>query len=70
MVMDGRVFADKVVKNAMKRHPKKELWAGGRAGRVWLVHRFLGSRVWDLILPRVFGLDEFGRKWKKQNRGT
>jgi hypothetical protein len=46
MVMDRRVFADKVVKNAMKRHPKKELWAGGHAGSVRLVHRFLGNRVW------------------------
>jgi hypothetical protein len=46
MLVDGRVFADKVVKNAMKRHPKKELWAGGRVGRIWLVHTFLGRLGW------------------------
>jgi hypothetical protein len=46
MVIDGRIFADKVVKNAMKRHPTKELWAGGRARSVWWGHTFLGSLLW------------------------
>jgi hypothetical protein len=46
MVIDGRVFADKVVKNAMKRHPTKELWAGGRVRSVWWGHTFLGSLLW------------------------
>jgi hypothetical protein len=46
MVIEGRVFADKVVKNAMKRDPTKELWAGGRATSVWWGHTFLGSLLW------------------------
>lgn len=70
MAIDGRVFADKVVKNAMKRHPTKELWAGGRARSVWWSHTFLGSLIWDFLMPSIFGLDEFAREWKKQNRGT
>lgn len=55
--MSNDVYAKGVVDEALKGKPKKWVWRGNKALVVWFVSRFIGSWLFDLILPRMFGLD-------------
>jgi 1-acylglycerone phosphate reductase len=55
--MPHDLYARGVVAAALKSRPTKWLWRGNRAWLVWFVKNFLGSWMFDLLLPRMFGLD-------------
>lgn len=54
--MSTDVYVRGVVHEALKSTPKKWVWRGNRASIVWFASRWLGSWVFDLVLPRMFGL--------------
>lgn len=51
------VYAQGVVDAALRERPRKWLWRGQKAWLVWLVRAWIGTWVFDLILPRMFGLE-------------
>jgi 1-acylglycerone phosphate reductase len=69
--MPHEVYARGVVKEALKPvwRQKKWLWRGNKTMMVWFVSRVLGGWVFDLVLPRMFGLNRL--KWLlKSKKGT
>jgi hypothetical protein len=42
----AEVYADTVVKNAMKKQPKKRIWVGGVVTIIWAVSTFLWVTAW------------------------
>ncbi|KAE8442375.1 hypothetical protein EG329_003391 [Mollisiaceae sp. DMI_Dod_QoI] len=61
--MPADVYARGVVKEALKSpwRQKKWLWRGNKSGLVWFLSNFLGGWVFDLVVPRMFGLDRLRR---------
>lgn len=61
--MPNEVYARGVVREALKPvwRQKKWLWRGNKTLLVWFVSRVLGGWVFDLALPRMFGLNRL--KW-------
>ncbi|RDL35950.1 uncharacterized protein BP5553_06562 [Venustampulla echinocandica] len=59
--MDTVEYARGVVREALKSAPKKWFWRGNKAGIIEFVHRWLGGWVFDLVLPRMFGLVKLRR---------
>lgn len=59
--MSNEVYARGVVKEALKTKPKKWLWRGNKSFVVWLVSRVFGAWLFDVVLPRMFGLDRLKR---------
>jgi 1-acylglycerone phosphate reductase len=53
--MDVNVYAEGVVKNALKSSPTKVQWLGGSTGPIWFVGTFLWSTVW--VGVSSFGFD-------------
>jgi len=66
--MDTEVYAKGVVREALKPvwRQKKWLWRGHMTLAVWFGSRVLGSWVFDLILPRMFGLNRL--KWLRKSK--
>ncbi|KAF7924498.1 hypothetical protein BELL_0041g00370 [Botrytis elliptica] len=60
--VDVDVYANKVVKNALKKHPQTHQWAGGDAWVVWFVSTFLWHTIWDLLLPSRWSIPELKKK--------
>jgi len=56
--MSHDVYAKGVVAAALKPKPTKWLWRGNKTFLVWFLHRFFGIEVFDMIFPRMFGLDK------------
>jgi len=56
--MSNEVYAKGLVEEALKGRPRKWLWRGHRAVLVWFVRAWLGTWVFDLMFPRMFGLDK------------
>jgi len=54
--MDTGVYASGVVREALRGRPKKWFWWGNRAAGVKFVTEWIGGWVFDLLLPRMFGL--------------
>jgi short-subunit dehydrogenase len=48
-VMNVDVYAEGVVKNALKSNPTKNQWLGGSTWSIWFVGTFLWSTVWVSI---------------------
>jgi 1-acylglycerone phosphate reductase len=61
--MGTEAYARGVVKEALKPvwRQKKWLWRGHMTLAVWFASRVLGAWVFDLFLPRMFGLNRL--KW-------
>jgi 1-acylglycerone phosphate reductase len=61
--MDTEAYARGVVKEALKPiwRQRKWLWRGRMTLPVWFASRVLGSWIFDLVLPRMFGLNRL--KW-------
>jgi 1-acylglycerone phosphate reductase len=54
--METGVYAREVVREALREVPRKWVWWGNRAGLVRFVEGWIGGWVWDLVMPRMFGL--------------
>jgi len=56
--MDTEVYAQGVVKEALRPswRTKKVFWRGGSSGIVKFADKWLGAWIFDLVLPRLFGL--------------
>jgi 1-acylglycerone phosphate reductase len=61
--MATEVYARGVVEEALKPvwRQRKWLWRGHMALAVWFASRVLGAWIFDLVLPRMFGLNRL--KW-------
>jgi 1-acylglycerone phosphate reductase len=61
-------YARDVVQEALKPswRQRKWLWKGNMALVVWFANRVLGGWVFDLVLPRMFGLNRL--KWLLKKR--
>ncbi|KAL3420158.1 short chain dehydrogenase [Phlyctema vagabunda] len=55
--MPNEEYAREVVKAALKPQPPKWLWKGHMAYLVWFARAWIGTWLFDLVLPRMFGLD-------------
>jgi len=55
--MDNKDYARGVVNEALKKSPKKWVWRGHKSFLIWLASRWVGSWIFDMIFPRMFGLD-------------
>jgi hypothetical protein len=77
-LMDGRsvkenhtsadTYAETVVKNVMRRNPKKRIWEGGVVGAIWFVTTFLWATAWDWILRKQSGIWELKKGLKGKLR--
>ncbi|RDW77384.1 hypothetical protein BP6252_05437 [Coleophoma cylindrospora] len=54
--MPNEAYAREVVAAALKPKPTKWLWRGHQAFVVWFTRAYLGTWLYDLVLPRMFGL--------------
>lgn len=57
--MLAETYAKGVVSEALKPQwrQKKWMWRGNKTALIWLVWNFLGSWAFDMVVPRMFGLD-------------
>lgn len=55
--MDVDVYAEGVVKNALKSNPTKNQWLGASTGPIWFVGTFFWSTIWVSIAH--LGLSQF-----------
>jgi 1-acylglycerone phosphate reductase len=63
-------YARGVVREALKPawRQRKWMWRGHMTLTIWFVSTVLGARVFDLVLPRMFGLHRL--KWLIRRRGA
>lgn len=54
-------YAREVVREALRARPKKWVWQGNMSWVVWFFTTFIGGWVFDLVLPRMFGLNVLKR---------
>lgn len=68
--MDTDVYAKGVVAEAVKAkwRRKKWVWKGNRSFLVWFFSSFVGGWVFDLVLPRMFGLDKLKSVFKRKRK--
>lgn len=61
--MLAEVYAKGVVREALKPQwrQKKWMWRGNKSALIWWGWNLLGNWVFDMVLPRMFGLDRLGR---------
>ncbi|KAF5872415.1 putative short-chain dehydrogenase protein [Botrytis fragariae] len=67
--VDVDVYANKVVKNALKKHPQTHQLAGGDAWAVWFLSTFFWHTIWDLLLPSRWSIPELKKKLLATKRG-
>lgn len=59
---DNFAYARGVVAEALRERGKKKwVWRGSKVWLVWFVKTFIGAWGFDLVLPRMFGLDKLMR---------
>jgi len=54
--MDVGVYAEAVVKNALKSNPKAVFWKGGETLSIWAAATFGWATIWDYIFAEPFKL--------------
>lgn len=64
--MDTMVYTRGVVREALKTRgwwggQKKQVWRGNRVGDIWVVWNVVGSWLFDIMLPRMFGLNKLAK---------
>lgn len=52
--MNVDVYAEEVVKNALKTNPKKVQWLGGSSWVIWFAGTFFWSTIWVSITDLIF----------------
>lgn len=68
--MRNEVYAKGVVDEALKQpwRQKKWLWRGNKTFLVWFVSSFVGSWMFDWVLPGMFGLDKLKKLVRAKRR--
>ncbi|KAI9740088.1 MAG: hypothetical protein M1818_004839 [Claussenomyces sp. TS43310] len=66
--LDTREYARQVVDEALKRTPPKEIWRGNKALLVRFLLTFVGRWIFDLAMPRMFGLDRLKALASRQRK--
>jgi len=68
--MPNTTYAQGVVRAALKKTPNKWLWEGAKVTMIRFARDWVGAWVFDLVLPRMFGLVRLSMMMKqKANRG-
>ena len=62
--VDVDVFAEKVVKNALKKRPETHLVLGGSATLLWVLATFLWHTIWDTVFAHFWKVGEVTKKIK------
>ncbi|TGO83768.1 hypothetical protein BPOR_0595g00040 [Botrytis porri] len=65
--VDVDVYANKVVKNALKKHPQTHQLAGADAWTVWFLSTFFWHTIWDMLLPSRWNMPELKRRLSAAN---
>ena len=68
--MDTDAYAKSVVAEAVKAkwRRRKWVWRGNRSFLIWFLSSFVGGWVFDLALPRMFGLDKLKRIFRSKRK--
>jgi len=65
--MSNEVYAKGVVDGALARNgPKRTIWRGNKSWLIWFVRNWVGSWMFDRILPGMFGLVRLGKLWREK----
>lgn len=49
---------------------RRTLWRGNKSWIVWFAKNWVGAWIFDLILPRMFGLKRLGELVRARERGS
>lgn len=66
--MEGSVYAEGVVKAALRTKPARALWTGNQAWTVWLLLTLMPKRFWDLYFTKLFNLTKLANLFKAQRK--
>ena len=58
--MPNATYAQGVVRAALKKRPNKWIWEGAKVTLIRFARDWVGGWVFDLVLPRMFGLVKLG----------
>ena len=67
--MEGKVYAEGVVKAALGIRPTRSLWRGHQAWNIWLVLTLMPRMFWDYYFTKVFNLTKLANIFKSQRKG-
>ena len=54
--MESTIYAEGVVRAALKNKPARSLWRGNQARNVWLLLKLMPRMFWDYYFTKVFNL--------------
>jgi len=63
--MDTAEYAKQVVAEALAKSPRAWVWGGTKTWPCWFIDTFLPKTVFDTILSKMFGLDQFTARLKQ-----
>ena len=66
--METTVYAEGVVKAALKAKPARTLWRGHHAWNVWLLLTLMPRMFWDYYFNKVFNLTKLANLVKSQKK--
>lgn len=66
--MEAGVYAEGVVKAALKAKPTRSLWRGNQAWNVWLLLTVMPRLFWDYYFTRVFNVTKLANLVKAQKK--
>jgi 1-acylglycerone phosphate reductase len=65
--MSNKTYAKGVV-DAVVKGGKRTLWRGNKSSLVWFARNWVGSWVFDWVLPGMFGLRRLAGIWRARER--
>ncbi|KAL9137289.1 MAG: hypothetical protein Q9175_001493 [Cornicularia normoerica] len=68
--MEGTVYAEGVVKAALRSKPTRSLWRGHQAWNVWLLLTLMPRMFWDSYFTKVFNLTKLAKLVKAQRKNV
>ena len=66
--MEGRLYAEGVVRVALRNKPARSLWRGHQAWKGWLLLRLMPRMFWDYYYTRLFNLTKLANYAKAQKK--
>lgn len=66
--MEGKVYAEGVVKAALGIRPTRSLWRGHQAWNVWLLVTLMPRMFWDYYFTKVFNLTKLATIFKSSKK--